>query len=134
MQIFHVWFPRLAIKWQKPSFIGVLIKTCSENTQEIYRRKLMPECDFNKVEKRHFGIDVLLQICYKYLEHLFLTILLEGCFWSSWVCSNTDVTRNFTQRIFKSSMTLDTGPSNIYIWLSSKKCFPLPYVLLKKLV
>ena len=28
---------------------GVLRKRCSENTQQIYRRTLMPKCDLNKV-------------------------------------------------------------------------------------
>ena len=31
---------------------GVLIKTCSENMQQIYRRTPMPKCDFNKVAKQ----------------------------------------------------------------------------------
>ena len=30
-------------------FRGVLSKRCSENMPQIYRRKPMPECDFNKV-------------------------------------------------------------------------------------
>ena len=29
--------------------IGVFIKKCSENIQQVYRRTPMPECDFNKV-------------------------------------------------------------------------------------
>ena len=29
---------------------GVLIKRCSENIQQIYRRTPMPKCDFNKIE------------------------------------------------------------------------------------
>ena len=28
---------------------GVLRKRCSENVPQIYRRTLMPKCDFNKV-------------------------------------------------------------------------------------
>ena len=28
---------------------GVFIKRCSENMQQIYRRTLIPKCDFNKV-------------------------------------------------------------------------------------
>ena len=35
--------------WQKQSSIGVLTKRWSENMQQIYRRKPMPNCDFNKV-------------------------------------------------------------------------------------
>ena len=34
---------------QKQPSIGVLIKRCSENMQEIYRRTNMLKCDFNKV-------------------------------------------------------------------------------------
>ena len=48
---------------QKYPFIGVLIKRCSENLRQIYRRTLMPKCGFNKVAK-----------------HLQNT--LEGCLWT----------------------------------------------------
>ena len=34
---------------QKQPFRGVLRKRLSENMQHIYRRTLMPKCDFNKV-------------------------------------------------------------------------------------
>ena len=34
---------------QKQPSIGVLIKRCSENMQQIYRRRNVPKCDFNKV-------------------------------------------------------------------------------------
>ena len=33
---------------QKQPPRGVLKKRCSENMQQIYRRTLMPKCDFNK--------------------------------------------------------------------------------------
>ena len=52
---------------------GVLIKSCSDNMQQIYKRTSMPRFDFNKVAlhlywnrtlatllKSHFGMDVLL--------------------------------------------------------------------------
>ena len=39
---------------QKHPSIGVLIKTCSENMQQIYRRTAMPKYDFNKVPKHLF--------------------------------------------------------------------------------
>ena len=35
---------------QKQPIKGLLIKRCSENMQQIYRRTLMSKCDFNKVE------------------------------------------------------------------------------------
>ena len=34
---------------QKQPFIGVLIKRCSENIPQIYRRTPIPKCDFNNV-------------------------------------------------------------------------------------
>ena len=46
---------------------GVLRKRCSQNMHQIYKRTLMPKCDFNKVAfqlatllKSHFGMGVLL--------------------------------------------------------------------------
>ena len=37
---------------QKRPSKGVLRKRCSENMQQIYRRKPMPKCGFNKVAKQ----------------------------------------------------------------------------------
>ena len=64
---------------------GVFIKRCSENMQQIYRRTLMPKCDFNKLAKAtllksRFGIGVLLWICCIFSEHLFSRTPLDGCF------------------------------------------------------
>ena len=39
-------------QYSEASFIGVLMKRYSENTQQIYRRTPMPQCDFNKVAKQ----------------------------------------------------------------------------------
>ena len=39
---------------QKQPFRGVLSKKCSENMQQIYKRILMPKCDFNKVALQLF--------------------------------------------------------------------------------
>ena len=47
---------------QKQSSRGVLGKRCSENVQQIYSRRPMPKCDFNKVAallKSLFGMGVL---------------------------------------------------------------------------
>ena len=46
------------IAWnkQKQPSIGVLVKRCSKNMQQIYRRTPMPKCDFNKVVR---GMSVL---------------------------------------------------------------------------
>ena len=65
-------------KIQKQPPGGVPRKKCSENMQQIYRGTTMPKCDFNK---SHFGMDVLLQICCIFSEHLFLRTPLDGCFW-----------------------------------------------------
>ena len=35
--------------FQKQPSISVLIKRCSENIEQVYRRTTMPKCDFNKV-------------------------------------------------------------------------------------
>ena len=40
------------INEQKQSSRAVLIKRCSENIQQMYRRTPMPKCDFNKVAKQ----------------------------------------------------------------------------------
>ena len=37
---------------QKQSSRGVFRKRCFENMQQIYRRTLIPKCDFNKVAKQ----------------------------------------------------------------------------------
>ena len=39
---------------QKQHPIGVLIKKCSENMQQIYRRTSISQCDFNKVAKQFY--------------------------------------------------------------------------------
>ena len=39
---------------QKQSFKGVLIKRCSEYMQQIYKRTLMPKCDFHVDAKGYF--------------------------------------------------------------------------------
>ena len=46
--------------FQKQPFAGVLSKQCSENMRQIYRRKPMPKCYFNKVAKQHGLVSVLL--------------------------------------------------------------------------
>ena len=40
---------------QKQPSKGALRKTCSENMQQIYRKTLMPECDFNKAALQLYG-------------------------------------------------------------------------------
>ena len=56
---------------------GVLRKRCSENMQQIYRRKPIPECDLNKVATQLYWSHTSARV--------FSSTLLEGCFWSvSW--------------------------------------------------
>ena len=57
---------------------GVLRKKCSENKQQIYWRTPLP----NKatLSKSHFGMSVLLQICFIFSEYLFLKTPFGGCF------------------------------------------------------
>ena len=42
------------MKTQKQRSIDVLIKSCSEKMQQIYRRTPMPKCDFNKVAQQFY--------------------------------------------------------------------------------
>ena len=42
----------LKTNFQKQPPRCVLSKRCYENMQQIYRRKPMPKCDFNKVAKQ----------------------------------------------------------------------------------
>ena len=46
---------------QKQPFRGVLLKRCSENMQQIYRRTPIPKCDFNKVALQCNFIDIALR-------------------------------------------------------------------------
>ena len=55
---------------RKQPSTSILIKRCPENIQQIYKRAPIP------------NMDVLLQICCIFSEHLFLRTPLEGCFWS----------------------------------------------------
>ena len=44
-----------ACKLQKQPYKSVFKKRCSENRQQIYRRKPVLKCDFNKVAKQPLG-------------------------------------------------------------------------------
>ena len=92
-----VWYSEIisSVYYQKQPPRGVLMKRCSENMRQIYRRTRMLKCDFNKVAllKSHFGMGVLLQICYIFSEYLYnnasggLLLFMEHskvcdvCFW-----------------------------------------------------
>ena len=59
---------------QKQPSLGALVKRSSESMQQIYRRKLMPKCDFNKVPKQL--IEIKLRHWYSpvnnFTEHVFI--------------------------------------------------------------
>ena len=58
---------------QKQSSRGVFRKRCSENMQQIYRRALMPKCDFNKVGSNFIEI-TFRHVCFPAkLLHIFRT-------------------------------------------------------------
>ena len=39
-------------KSQRQPSIGVLVKSCSENMQQIYKGRTTPKCDFSKLAKQ----------------------------------------------------------------------------------
>ena len=58
---------------QKHSSRGVLEKRCSENMQQIYRRKPMPKCDFKKVASQLIEISLWHGCSPVILLHMFRT-------------------------------------------------------------
>ena len=63
---------------QKQSSIGVLMKRGSENVRQIYSRKPMSKCDFNKFAKQI----VLLHGCFPVnLLHIFQNTFLQKHLW-----------------------------------------------------
>ena len=56
----------------------------SENMQQIFRRTLMPKCDFNKVAKQ-------------LSEYLFLGTPLGGCFWQKMLKHAENFDSKFTE-------------------------------------
>ena len=71
---------RMSAEVQKQPFRGVLIKVCSKNMQQIYRRTPMLKYDLNKFA-RYLYRGVLLCICCIFSEHLFIRTPLKGYFW-----------------------------------------------------
>ena len=79
-----------AVRWkgEKQPPKGVLKKRCSENMQQIYRRKTKPKCDFNKVGKQlcwnHTSAYVFSCTFAAYFQNnFFLRTALDGCFWNT---------------------------------------------------
>ena len=64
---------------------GVLIKRCSENLLQIYRRISMRRCDFNKAANQLYwnhssGWLFSCKFAAHFQEHIFVRTPLEGCF------------------------------------------------------
>ena len=97
---------------QKQPIRGVLIKRCSENMQQIYRRTPNLKHDFNKVALQisllhgcspvnllcyifsehlnllcYIFLEHLNLLCYIFLEQLFLRTLVDGYFCILWLAS-----------------------------------------------
>ena len=65
----------LEVRWKlkrQPSR-GILIKRCSKNILQIYRRTLIPKCDFNKVAKQLYWNHTLAWCSAVNLRHIFRT-------------------------------------------------------------
>ena len=108
---------------QKQLSRGVLRKRCSENIQQTYKRTPMSKCNFNKVAKAtslksHFGMDVLLYICWIFLEHLFLRILLDGCFSLKFLKQTFEV----SIKIFCWKWEGENLPKRFFIYKQLEKC------------
>ena len=74
-------FDRSRSNCQKQPSKGVLMKGCSNNMQQIYRRTPMPKCDFNKVENNFIEIALGHGCSFVNLLHIFRTHL-DGYFWT----------------------------------------------------
>ena len=78
--------PKIRFKWnppfvQKQPSRGVLRKRCSENIQQICKRKPMPKCNFNRGGlKSHFRIGDLLYIW----KHIFRTPFYRNTYGGLW--------------------------------------------------
>ena len=73
-------FPADSWAWQKQSSRGALIKKCSQNMQQIYRKTPMPKCDFNKV--RNFIEITLRRGCFPVnFLHIFRTRFPKNTSW-----------------------------------------------------
>ena len=91
--------------WEKQTSIGVFIKKCSENMQQIFRRISMLNCGFQCSEytgehpcqnvislwhgcspvnwlhwKPHFDMGILLKTCCIFSENFFIKTPMEVCF------------------------------------------------------
>ena len=102
---------------------GVLRKRCSEHIQQTCNRTPMSKCDFNKVAKAtslksHFGMDVLLYICWIFSEHLFPRILLDGCFSLKFLKQTFEV----SIKIFCRKWEGENLPKWFFIYKQLEKC------------
>ena len=74
-------------KYQKQLSRGVLTKRYSENMQQIYRRTLMPKCDFNKVARNFIEITLQHGCSPVNLLHIFRTPFSK--YTSGWLLIDT---------------------------------------------
>ena len=81
------------IKTQKQPSRGVLIKRCSENLQEIYRR--MPKCDFNKVALQLYSNRISVWVFSCRFLHIFRTPFSKNT--SGWLLLKKSVLKNFAK-------------------------------------
>ena len=78
LKIYFKWNPPFV---QKQPSRGVLRKRCSENIQQICKRKPMPKCNFNRGGlKSHFRIGDLLYIW----KHIFRTPFYRNTYGGLW--------------------------------------------------
>ena len=63
---------------QKQPSRGVLVKRCSENTQQIYKRTPIPKCDFNKIASNFIESTLRYDCSFVNLLHIFRTIFLKN--------------------------------------------------------
>ena len=69
--------------FQKQPFRGVFEKRCSENMEQIYSRKPMPKCHFNKVANDFIEMTLLCASSPVELLHIFWTPFLKDT--SGWL-------------------------------------------------
>ena len=75
---FFFWFVLDASLTQKQPSRGVLRKRCSENMQQIYRRKPMLKCDCNKVATKFIEITLRHGCSPVKLLHIFRTLFSKN--------------------------------------------------------
>ena len=70
--------------YQKQPSLGVLIKRCSGNMQQIYRRTPMTKCDFNKGASVGCSVNLLHVFRTPFYKYIYWRLLLEELFCLRW--------------------------------------------------